>query len=150
VTGRALVEAPSASRPWTADEDHPDGRRTIHLKRACNGCGALIGDVTDDEMDAAVDGRPLPDVTGECPVCTPWTGSTALVGPVRWVPGVPAGLTERDADDLMRRIAATVWPLDLSPIEGAAHAQGWDARESYDRWLRGGRGLLRPVDRCSR
>lgn len=44
---------------------------TIHVKRACNGCGELIGDVTDEEMDRAIAGLPMLDVRDECPTCTP-------------------------------------------------------------------------------
>lgn len=74
----ARVEAPSARRPWTPDETGPDGWQSAILKRACNGCDALIGDVTETELDAIVDGLPLPDVRDECPVCTPWTGTKEL------------------------------------------------------------------------
>lgn len=74
----APVEAPSSHRPWTPDETLPSGSRRIHVRRACNGCGALIGDITEAELDAAVEGGALPDVRGECPVCTPWSGTTEL------------------------------------------------------------------------
>lgn len=39
------------------------------VQRCCNGCGRDIGDVTDDEMTAAINGWPLPDVRDECPWC---------------------------------------------------------------------------------
>jgi len=63
------------TRTFTPDEVtvNEDGhkRTTIHMKRACNGCGQDVGDVTDAELDCAVDGRPLPDVRGECDNCRP-------------------------------------------------------------------------------
>lgn len=55
-------------RPWTPDEKTETGTR-IHVKRACNGCGELIGDVTDAEMDRAVAGLRAEDVRAECPRC---------------------------------------------------------------------------------
>jgi hypothetical protein len=39
--------------------------RKVTIKRCCDACGEPIGDVTDDEMDAAVSGRPLPSVAAE-------------------------------------------------------------------------------------
>lgn len=48
-----------------------EGGTRITVKRACNGCGELIGDVTDAEMDRALAGLLALDVTGECPTCTP-------------------------------------------------------------------------------
>lgn len=71
------VVAHSVRRSWTPDERTDTGVR-IHVKRNCNGCGALLGDVTDDEVSAAMAGRRLPDVRAECPICTPWTGTKAL------------------------------------------------------------------------
>lgn len=61
-------------RPWTPGELSENGRR-FTVKRACSGCDELIGDITPTEIDAAVSGEPLPDVTGECPFCT--AGPTA-------------------------------------------------------------------------
>ena len=59
----AVLKLPMAllRRPWTPDQV---------LKRACNGCGVLLGDVTDEEFDPAFRTGPLPDVTGECPFCS--------------------------------------------------------------------------------
>ena len=54
------------TRPWT-----PDTSTTIKMKRACNGCGQRLGDVTDQEMARAINGLPLPDVRRECPACGP-------------------------------------------------------------------------------
>jgi hypothetical protein len=58
-------------RTNTPDRTNDDGSRTITTKRACNGCGELIGDITNAEMAAAIDGRPLPDVRRECATCGP-------------------------------------------------------------------------------
>lgn len=41
----------------------PDGVTHLTVHRSCNGC--------DLDLDAAVAGQLLPDVTGECPKCTP-------------------------------------------------------------------------------
>jgi hypothetical protein len=60
-----------SARTFTPDVKHPDGSRTIHMKRACNGCGQNVGDPTDDEMDRAIAGLPLPDVRSECKNCQP-------------------------------------------------------------------------------
>ncbi|GHC38541.1 hypothetical protein GCM10010348_77380 [Streptomyces anthocyanicus] len=59
------------ARPNTPDRINPDGPKTIKMKRACNGCGSLLGDVTEQEMAAGINGRPLPDVRRECPTCAP-------------------------------------------------------------------------------
>lgn len=59
------------ARPNTPDRINPDGSKTIKMKRACNGCGELLGDVTEQEMAAGINGRPLPDVRRECPTCAP-------------------------------------------------------------------------------
>lgn len=39
--------------------------RKVRVKRCCDGCGEVIGDVTDDELEAAVTGRNLPSVIAE-------------------------------------------------------------------------------------
>lgn len=59
---------------------HPDGRKTttITTKRACNGCGELLGDITELEMRAAIAGRPLPDARPECPTCQPLVAAEAV------------------------------------------------------------------------
>ena len=61
----------TTARTNTPDRTNPDGTTTIKLKRACNGCGERLGDITDEEMTAAINGRPLPDVRRECPNCGP-------------------------------------------------------------------------------
>ncbi|MYY79711.1 MULTISPECIES: hypothetical protein [unclassified Streptomyces] len=51
----------------TVREDGTKSTR-IHLKRACNGCGQLLGDVADWDVD---DRGELADVRGECQNCKP-------------------------------------------------------------------------------
>ncbi|MFW3473606.1 hypothetical protein ACN24M_20300 [Streptomyces microflavus] len=67
------------TRTDTPDRVNDDGSRTITTKRACNGCGNLLGDITNSEMAAAIDGRPLPDVRRECPACGPTAPETVCV-----------------------------------------------------------------------
>jgi len=71
--GRFVEElfGPRPARPWTPDEKLPEGGTRVTVKRACNGCGELLGDVTDAEMDRAVAGLPSEDVRAECPRCRP-------------------------------------------------------------------------------
>lgn len=54
------------TRTSTPDRYNDDGSRTITVKRACNGCHRLIGDLTEEEAEAAMNGEALPDVTLEC------------------------------------------------------------------------------------
>ncbi|NEA52348.1 hypothetical protein [Streptomyces sp. SID10815] len=70
------------TRPNTPDRINPDGSRTIKTKRACNGCGISLGDISDDEWTAAINGRPLPDVRRECPSCAP-TAPPAACNPMK-------------------------------------------------------------------
>jgi hypothetical protein len=71
VADRADEAAKTAPRRrWTPDALNPDGSTTVRTKRACNGCGDLLGDITEEEYNAAVEGRDLPDVRGECPRCS--------------------------------------------------------------------------------
>jgi hypothetical protein len=58
-------------RTHTPDRTNDDGSTTFHVKRACNGCGHLLGDVTEAEMERAVAGAPLLDVRAECDHCRP-------------------------------------------------------------------------------
>lgn len=56
-------------RTWTPTiRTSPTSRRGT-TKRCCNGCGERIGDVTTEEIEAAMAGLPLPDVTSECLNC---------------------------------------------------------------------------------
>ena len=59
------------TRTHTPDRINPDGSTTIKMKRACNGCGQHLGDVTDEEMNRAVHGLPPQDVRAECQHCRP-------------------------------------------------------------------------------
>lgn len=63
-----------ATRPHTPDrrEINANGREStvITLKRACNGCGQQLGDASRTEIDAGINGLPLPDVRDECPNCS--------------------------------------------------------------------------------
>ncbi|MBB4935683.1 hypothetical protein F4561_006592 [Lipingzhangella halophila] len=52
------------------DLPRPRTTTTIRVQRACNGCGNDLRDANAAELDSAVAGRRLPDVTGECPTCT--------------------------------------------------------------------------------
>lgn len=55
------------TRPWTDDLLNCTGEWCDSVtKRCCNGCGRKLGDVTDAEIQAGVDGRQLPDVRREC------------------------------------------------------------------------------------
>jgi hypothetical protein len=78
------------------------GKRTLTTKRACNGCGTDIGDATKDELDAAVNGRELPDVRGECLNCAGELSS----------PGVAVG------DDVLYR-RADRWTRGVVSVVGA-------------------------------
>lgn len=58
-------------RKWSAPVRNPNGSTTFTVRRACNGCGALIGDTTVAEIETSIAGDELPDVTSECPFCNP-------------------------------------------------------------------------------
>ncbi|MEU8968100.1 hypothetical protein AB0D11_02295 [Streptomyces monashensis] len=73
-------------RPNTPDRINEDGSKTITTKRACNGCGQLLGDITDQEMALAVAGGPMPDVRRECPTCAP-TAPEPVCRPMQIVAG---------------------------------------------------------------
>jgi hypothetical protein len=69
--GAALLDLAAGRRMTTPDVPLPGGGTRMHVKRCCNGCGESIGDVTDEEIDCAIGGYPLPDVRKECPRCGP-------------------------------------------------------------------------------
>ena len=81
-----MTTTPDTHRTHTPDRVNDDGSTTITMKRACNGCGQLLGDITDHEMTAAVYGEPLPDVRSECPACAPTAPPPACL-PMRIVSG---------------------------------------------------------------
>jgi hypothetical protein len=56
-------------RHFTPDTVNENGSRRVRIMRACNGCGQLIGDVMDDEIQAAVMGLRSSDVRAECDRC---------------------------------------------------------------------------------
>lgn len=66
-TSPARTNTPN--REWFDDDGHR--HTTITMKRACNGCGIHLGDVTDPEIERAIAGLPAEDVRGECPNCAP-------------------------------------------------------------------------------
>jgi len=43
-----------------------EGRTHITVKRCCERCNRELGDATEAELDAAVNGEPLPSVADEC------------------------------------------------------------------------------------
>ncbi|MFR9773099.1 hypothetical protein [Nocardia sp. SC052] len=53
-------------RPYTPIRTNPDGSRTGVIKRMCSGCGRDLGDVTMQEIQDAIDGKPLSDTRAEC------------------------------------------------------------------------------------
>lgn len=55
-------------RPWTPPVEIENGTQ-VCVKRACNGCGVWLGDLTADEAGRAVAGLPLDDVRADCPHC---------------------------------------------------------------------------------
>jgi hypothetical protein len=57
-----------SARTFTPDRINAAGGRTITMKRCCNGCGQLLGDV--DNRDVDEHGN-LTDVRGECDHCRP-------------------------------------------------------------------------------
>lgn len=62
-------------RSWTDDVALDGGGRSFTVKRACNGCHRLIGDVSQEEIAGAIAGLPAPDVRIDCPYCTPEPGA---------------------------------------------------------------------------
>lgn len=59
----------------------PEPTRTLIVQRACNGCGTDLRPATHEELEGCIVGIPLPDVTGECPTCTPPPGAGNDEGP---------------------------------------------------------------------
>lgn len=56
------------TRAHTPDRVNDDGSTTFTMKRACNGCGQLLGDLGDRDVDAHGN---LTDVRSECDHCRP-------------------------------------------------------------------------------
>ncbi len=64
---RHLAGRTLSTRVHTPTLHRPDGgKTTITVQRVCNGCQKSLGDATEAELEAAVAGRPLPDVRLEC------------------------------------------------------------------------------------
>lgn len=66
VHDRHLAGQSLSTRPWTPDHVDQDGTTHLTVKRACNGCGDTLGDATTAELEDAVAGDQLTDVTLEC------------------------------------------------------------------------------------
>lgn len=125
-------------RPNTPDRTNPDGSTTIKMKRACNGCGLRLGDVTDEEMTRGINGLPLPDVRKECPACGPTAPEPRCV-PMSTVDGDEACLdgecdhaVEPGADYCTNTSAHTVC-LTHSVIRSSGeitHAEPWPCKHA--------------------
>lgn len=126
------------ARPNTADRINEDGSTTFRMKRACNGCGQFIGDITDAEFTAAVNGRPLPDVRKECPACAPTAPPPAcypmnlLSGELRCLEGdCPHGAINGGSEcpetrtEKVCAIHSTFEPGFEDAYEVATHAEPW-------------------------
>lgn len=96
--------AAAGKRPWTPDEKIEGGGTRITVKRCCNGCGRQLGDVTDAEMDATIEGRPLPDVRAECGCLVSDGADSAVAEPSG--PETPAEPFTGASGDLGRLVAA--------------------------------------------
>lgn len=83
-----MVSEVTRPRPWTPRMPSSGGGTTVTVKRACNRCGRRLGDATDAELEAAVNGSRLPDVHQEC-------GCPAEVGG-EIIPNYPPGVHESD------------------------------------------------------
>ncbi|RFZ41356.1 hypothetical protein DAVIS_02625 [Mycobacterium marinum] len=96
-------------RTFTPTQYTGNGRvRIVRAKRACNGCGQLVGDVTEQEINAAMDGLPLPDVRGECDWCATQAGLASVL----------AEQAEFDAD------LAYLQGISSAIVEHVLHATG--------------------------
>ncbi|QXC40900.1 hypothetical protein [Rhodococcus qingshengii] len=62
-----LLAPAEKPRTHTPPQRNPvTGKTRITVQRACNRCGRNLGDATEKELDASVNGTPLPDVHDEC------------------------------------------------------------------------------------
>ena len=62
----AMLQAASQAVQEFVEVEPGDEVHTVRMQRCCNGCGRQLRDVTLAEVDAAIAGTPLPDVTDEC------------------------------------------------------------------------------------
>ncbi|MEV6833534.1 hypothetical protein AB0N17_03220 [Streptomyces sp. NPDC051133] len=120
------------TRPNTPDRVNADGSTTITTKRACNGCGQLLGDITAQEVALAIAGAPLPDVRRECPACAP-TAPEPVCRPMRIVAG-DAMCVEQDCDhepdgtgycDEVTEEIVCATHSDLTTAGDIGHAEPW-------------------------
>lgn len=133
-------------RTWTPRLHIGNDCERIEVKRACNGCGELLGNLTNVEIEDAVDGRPLPDVRGECPACSFTAGGGSTSRPVQLAAhalcGCPLVVDTRQVEHKRRcrypaaAAAVTLWnqwfeQRQLSPVgapvrywPGARHGPG--------------------------
>lgn len=58
------------TRSRAVDDTHQGEPRVVNVQRCCNGCQRPLRDAHRSECDAAMLGRPLPDVRAECPDCS--------------------------------------------------------------------------------
>lgn len=91
----AELGADRDSRTHTPPHHNPvTGTTRITVQRACNRCGRNLGDATEKELDACVNGTPLPDVHDECGCdASPVVTAPAETGPWQTVDAIPEGVT---------------------------------------------------------
>jgi hypothetical protein len=63
---RSAAGPTMTARPSTPPRRNPDGSTTITVKTCCRACGRTLGDATREELDDAIAGLPLPDLSDEC------------------------------------------------------------------------------------
>ncbi|NUT38862.1 MAG: hypothetical protein HOV86_02645 [Thermoactinospora sp.] len=123
-------------RANTPDRINDDGSRTITTKRACNGCGILLGDITEREMQAAIHGAPMPDVRRECPTCGPTAPPPACL-PMTVLGGYP-GCLENDCDhdrklgaDLCDQVdehTVCATHIEMTELGEVVHSEPWPCK----------------------
>ncbi|WP_209447593.1 hypothetical protein [Rhodococcus qingshengii] len=96
----ALLAPAEKPRTHTPPQHNPvTGTTRFTVQRACNRCGRDLGDATEKELDACVNGTPLPDAHDECgcdaPPVVPAPNET---GPWDDIEQAPKYLTLRDRD----------------------------------------------------
>lgn len=136
-TEATAVRGAGVTRPSTPDRINEDGSRTITSKRACNGCGQLLGDVTDLETSLAISGAPLPDVRPECPACAP-TAPEPACQPVRVIGGDALCVDqdcdhEPDADgycDEVQEHTVCVTHSEIANGSDITHAEPWPCKHT--------------------
>lgn len=128
------------TRQSTPDRINPDGSRTIKTKRACNGCGQLLGDITDHEMALAIAGAPLPDVRRECLACAP-TAPEPACRPAKVLAGdqlcleaeCDHDLVDKHCDQVRQEIVCDTHSTFVAggfDYEELVHAEPWPCKHS--------------------